>query len=1119
MKNACFHFLIFSLLILTSCSEKSDLQVQESLFESLPYQKTGVDFINTLIETEDFNIIEYLYFYNGGGIAVGDVNNDGLIDIYFSANQGPNKLYLNKGDMVFEDITSSAGLASEKPWKTGVSMADVNGDGLLDIYVCRLGNWKGVTGVNELYINNGNLTFTESAAEFGLDFQGFSTQAAFFDYDRDGDLDMYLLNHAVHTAKSFGRSSLRYFDDGFAGDRLYKNNLDKGEKKFSGVTNESKIFSSQIGYGLGIGITDINNDGWPDIYVSNDFNENDYLYINQTDGTFKEQIAYSVNYSSRFSMGSDFADFNNDGWIDFITLDMLPKDEVIQKRSAGEDSEEIYELKLNFGFERQVSRNSLQLNNANGTFSELAQLSGVYATDWSWAALLADFDNDGLKDIFISNGIVRRPNDLDYINFITNPELKEGLKNKPDISDLELSKEMPPGNVSNFLFKNKGNLTFQDVSKEWGILNKTISNGAVYSDLDNDGDLDLLVNNINEQASIFENRLDQFYDSIKNNYLRVRFKGLSKNKFGVGARVEIYSNAQMFVQENFNSRGFQSSTAPELNFGLGDITNLDSLIVIWQSGKSETLRNIQVNQMLTLEESTALEEYHYPTLEKNQVLRTIDKEITGLDFYHLENNYNDFNLEPLLPHKLSREGPALAIGDVNGDGKDDIYVGGASKQAGGLFVQGKEGKFHLRNQPLIEEDAGLEDVFATFFDSNQDGFMDLLVGRGGNNPEDEYSGVQSKIYLNNGKGEFSKSIVIPLEKNAQVSVVRVFDFDQDGLDDLMIGGRNVAGKYGQSPRSYLLRNLGNNQYKDVTKQIAPDLEYVGMVKDAIWQDLDLDGKTDLIVVGEWMPITIFMNRNGKLKDETLAFGLEKSAGWWNSIASEDFNGDGFPDLLLGNLGLNSRLKTSSKYPVKMMVKDFDDNGTMEQIISYPIDGKYYTVATKDELTKQIPSLKKDFVHYSDFSGKTVEEVFRSFDIKDAKILEADQFESVILYNQGGKDFLPRALPIEAQFAPIEAIAIEDLDKDGYLDVVLGGNNSSAAPYFGAYQGSWGLVLRGDSNGDFNVGKGSQLKIKGDIKAIESVSVGTKKWIVIAKNDGELEVMEIIESQSNKLNRN
>ena len=595
MRNADYQTYFFFLLIILSCSPKAAHQNKETLFISLDSKKTGIDFINKLTEKEEFNIIEYLYFYNGGGVAAGDINNDGLVDLYFSSNQSQNKLYLNKGNFSFEDIPEISGTSSNSPWKTGVSMVDINGDGFLDIYVCRLGNWKGITGKNELYINNGDLTFTESAQLYGLDFQGFSTQAAFFDYDRDGDLDMYLLNHAVHTEKTYGRASLRYMDSGPEGDRLYRNNAENGEIRFTPVTNEAGIFSSHIGYGLGVGITDINNDGWPDIYVSNDFNENDYLYINQTDGTFKEQISLMVKNSSRFSMGNDFADFNNDGWIDFITLDMLPKDERIKKMSVGEDSEEIYQLKLSFGFERQVSRNGLQLNNGNGTFSEIGQYSGVYATDWSWSPLFADFDNDGWKDLFISNGIVRRPNDLDYVNFLTNPELEEGYKNQPNLNNLELSEKMPPGDVSNFAFKNNGNLTFKDVSTNWGFTEKSISNGAVYVDLDNDGDLDLVVNNINSPAGIFQNNLNQITASAaKKNYLKIKLEGQNGNTFGIGARVEAYAKNQIQVQENYASRGFQSSVAPELHFGLGETQILDSIRIIWPLGKSETLRQISV---------------------------------------------------------------------------------------------------------------------------------------------------------------------------------------------------------------------------------------------------------------------------------------------------------------------------------------------------------------------------------------------------------------------------------------------------------------------------------------------------------------------------------------------
>lgn len=1108
MKLSLAKLCALSVFIFFSCAKNIDLEQKDTLFVSLPSQKTGVDFINLLTETEDFNIIEYLYFYNGAGVSVGDINNDGLIDIYFSSNQGPNKLFLNKGNMVFEDISEKSGLQSLGLWKTGVSMVDINGDGLLDIYVCRLGNFKGITGKNELYINNGDLTFSEKGAEYGLDFQGFSTQATFFDYDRDGDLDMYLLNHAVHTEKSFGRAALRYLDDGLAGDRLFENNSEKGELKFKDITNNARLYSSQLGYGLGIGVSDLNNDGWPDLYVSNDFNENDYLYLNKGDGTFQDQTALSLNYSSRFSMGSDFADLNNDGWVDFITLDMLAKDETIQKLSQGEDTEENLQQKLNYGFERQFSRNCFQLNNGNGTFSEIAQLSGISATDWSWGVLLADYDNDGWKDIFISNGIVRRPNDLDYMNFVTNPNLDNGLQNNADITDLELASEMPYGDVTNFFFRNNKDLTFQDVSATWNIAKKSISNGAAYADLDNDGDLDLIINNINASAEILENQQAQQLDQSKNKFLKIRFKGLNGNKFGIGSRVEAFGNKGQISQENFTSRGFQSSTAPEIHLGLGEITRLDSLKISWPSGKVEKFTNVQVNQTLTVDESEAKAIPSFLPQAKASYLKVVENSFSGLDFEHYEDNFNDFNHESLLPHRLSHEGPALAIGDVTGDGREDLYVGGAAGQAGTLFIQIKEGKFEKSKQIIFEKDAPFEDTEAIFFDSNQDGFLDLVIGRGGNAVNSSDEDGQSKIYLNNGSGEFHEYINLPLEKNAQVSVILAHDFDQDGLEDLMVGGRNVAGKYGQIPRSYLLKNLGNNRYQDITNQVAPELAHVGMVKDAAWTDIDADGNLDLIVIGEWMPLTIFLNKNGKLVDETSSFGLENTNGWWNAIAVEDFNQDGFPDVVVGNLGLNHRMKPTKEFPIKMMLADFDKNGSVEQIVSYPVDGKYFTVASKDELVKQIPGLKKEFVRYYDFAGKTVDEIFANFQIKETPYLTSYQFGSLVLYNQKGKKFISQELPIEAQFSPIADIAIEDIDQDGYLDLILGGNTTEVASFFGSYQGNWGLILKGDATGAFKTFKESPMKIRGNVKKIKELTVGTSKWLVVAKNNSSLEVFTI-----------
>lgn len=1104
MKYESLPVIIILFYILISCSKKTDTKQTEALFESLSPKKTGIDFTNTLTETEEFNIIEYLYFYNGGGVAVGDINNDGLLDVYFSSNQIQNKLYLNKGGFSFKDITEQSGTSSIGSWKTGVSMVDINGDGFLDIYLCRLGDWKGVKGKNELYINNGDLTFTESASLYGLDFQGFSTQAAFFDYDRDGDLDMYLLNHAVHTENSYGRATLRYIDSGPEGDRLFRNNAEKGEMSFTPVTNEAGIYSSQIGYGLGIGIADVNNDGWPDIYVSNDFNENDYLYINQGNGTFKESSKDALTYTSRFSMGNDLADFNNDGWIDIMSLDMLPEDDFVQKMSAGEDSYEIYQLKLNFGYGRQTTRNSLQFNNANGTFSEIGQMAGVSATDWSWSPLFSDFDNDGWKDLFISNGIARRPNDMDYINFITNPEIKDGLVQKPDISNLKLAGQMPPGEVPNYLFKNSGDLTFENVSEAWGISEATISNGAVYADLDNDGDLDLIVNHINQPSEIFENRLYQIPNSEKPSFLKIRFEGSGNNKFGIGARVEAYIIGSKIIQENFTARGFQSSVAPEVNLGLGKAANIDSLKIIWPSGKREIFLNLEVNKLIIVNEENAL---LTPIPDPKQLLPLLQKlssKETGLEFLHLEDDYNDFNKEPLLPHKLSQEGPAFAIGDTNGDGLDDIFIGGASGQESVLFLQNKNGKFLPSVQPILEKDLESEHNFAVFLKSESKDNADLLLLNGGNNPSRPHS---NKILLHQNESSYSSSLGLPIDPESQYSVSIAHDFDGDGLEDLFVGGRNVIGIYGQLPRSYILKNSGNGKYVDITPQIAPDLTAVGMVKSALWVDLDRDGKMDLVVVGEWMPITILMYRDGKLIDETDKFGLAHTSGWWNTVETGDLNGDGFPDLVLGNLGMNSRLKTSSEAPVRMYVKDFDGNGSLEQILTTHKDGKEYTLATRDELVKQIPVLKKDFVRHSDFAGKTVNHIFKNFKLEEAILFEANQFESVFLFNNGGKGFTIQPLPTEAQFAPIEAILLEDLDGDGTLDLLLGGNMTAVSPYFGAYQGSHGLVLKGNGDGSFSLMQNGKLGIGGDIRHIKSIQVKNEKWFLFVKNDGELEVFK------------
>lgn len=1096
--------LIWILFWNVSCN-KAPTQTP-TLFQILPPEETGIYFNNEITETEKFNIIEYLYFYNGGGVAVGDINNDGLPDLYFSGNQLPNKLYLNKGNLIFEDITENAGVASIGEWKTGVTMVDINGDGLLDIYVCRLGNFKEIEGRNELYINNGDLTFTESAEEYGLAFRGFSTQAAFFDYDGDGDLDMYLLNHAVHTERTYGRASLRYIDDGLYGDKLYKNNSEKGIKRFTNVTYDAGIFSSAIGYGLGVGISDLNGDGWPDIYVSNDFNENDYLYINQGDGTFKESINDAITYTSRFSMGNDLADFNNDGHIDILSVDMLPEDEKAQKKSAGEDSYEIYQLKLNFGFGRQASRNMLHLNNGNGTFSEIAQLSGIHATDWSWSPLFADFDNDGFKDIFISNGILRRPNDLDYINFITNKEIKGGLVQNPDLTNLQLANKMPSGEIPDYFYKNNGDLTFSNTSTVWGINSPSLSNGAVYADLDNDGDLDLVVNQINQVAAIYKNTSNNLQKNEANSYLQIHLKGNSPNVFGIGAKVIAYHGEMIIAQENYTTRGFQSSVSPVLHLGLGKVKVLDSLQVFWPQGKVQTIRNIQVSKILNINQSEA-NESHFSRDSFPKTLLTENTQTNNLDFLHEENDFNDFNVEFLLPHKLSKEGPATAFADVNGDGLIDFFIGGAQVQPSVLYLQNQSGNFSKAEIPEIQADSLYEDVTAVFFDSNGNGFQDLYVGSAGNIKEPASLPAIDRLYLNNGLGQFTLSKnKLPII-STHSGVVLAGDFDKDGHIDLFVGGRIVPGNYGLAPRSYLLRNLGDGGFEEVTVKNAPGLEALGMVKDAAWVDLDGDGWEDLVIVGEWMPITIFKNTNGQLENKTADYGLENSRGWWNTISIGDLNKDGFPDLIVGNMGLNSRLKADIDNPISLYVEDFDDNGSLDPILTYSIDLKSYPLANRDELVKKIPSLKKKFVKNADFAGKTAEEIFGRSILSTSKKLEVTEFRSMLFLNQYGKRFSSLPLPKEAQFAPIQALLLHDLDGDGHLDIIAGGNNSHSAPYFGAYQGSRGLVLMGLGNGQFNFSPptSSGLSVTGDIKDISIIRVKNENWVIFSRNDDRLVV--------------
>ena len=1091
-------YLVYFILIgsVLACKSEDDVQ----LFEKLPASKTHIDFTNQITETPDFNILDYLYFYNGGGVASGDINNDGLVDLFFTSNQGKNKLYLNKGNMEFEDISTKAGIEGFSDWKTGVTMADVNGDGLLDIYVCSVSNFKGMEGSNELYINNGDNTFTEKANEYGLDFTGFSTQAAFFDYDKDGDLDCYLLNHAVHNTRSYDRVSTRMLKDNEAGDYLYRN--DGG--KFKDISAESGIYQAAMGYGLGISVADLNNDGWLDIYVSNDFHEDDYYYINQKDGTYKEGIKEHFKHLSRFSMGSDIADINNDGYQDVMTLDMYPEDEKVEKSSVGEDPLDIYMYKLQFGYFNQYSRNCLQLNMGGQKFSDIAASSGVAATDWSWSTLMADYDGDGLKDIFVSNGILKRPNDLDYLKFVIGDSLHYGLPTSHKL-DQEAIDLMPSGKVHNYLFQGSKDLRFKDKSLSWGFEDEGISNGSSYADLDNDGDLDLISNNLNEPAGIYENHSREL---LKNNFVKVKFKGEGMNTFGIGAKVILKTKDGQQLQQMMPTRGFMSSVEPTLLFGIGQLTQVDSLIVIWENEKMQILKNPKINELLTLDQKNAqmlVKDFQFfvqpkPMFEEVTAL-------TGIPYVHQENTYFDFNRELLIPFKVSMEGPKLAVGDVNGDGLEDFYVGGAKYQAGQLYVQRPNG-FAFSPQTAFQVDSLFEDVDALFFDADGDKDLDLYVVTGGNEFYDKMPEQFDRLYKNDGKGNFTRDVNALPAMFDNKSVVRPCDFDKDGDTDLFVGGRVVGYHYGYSPKSYLFVNNGRGQFTDRTTALAPDLREAGMLTEAIWADIDRDGDQDLTVVGDWMPIKTFENQQGKFT--LIENGQEDLTGFWNGLTAGDFDHDGDVDFVVGNLGTNTKLRKQIDGKLRMLIKDVDKNETEEHIIGYNRGDDWYPINSKDEIGKQIPSIiSKKFTKYKDFAGNTIEELFGDNELKGATERLVNTFESIYLENKGKGKFERHDLPALAQVSKVMALRTEDVDHDGHLDVLLGGNFNGASMYQARYDAFFGLILKGDGKGGFKalVPTDTGFLQEGDVRDIKVVRTPKGPLYFVTRNSANMQIFK------------
>ncbi|MEP6615370.1 MAG: FG-GAP-like repeat-containing protein [Ginsengibacter sp.] len=1096
----CYVSLVLLILLNLSCTKKA---AQQPLFQLM--QNTGINFENNVHDQEINNSFLFRNFYNGGGVAIGDINNDGKSDVMLTSNMGENQLYLNEGSWQFKNITAASGMKQDSMWSTGVVMVDINDDGWLDIYVCNSGHMKDGNRKNKLYINNHDLTFTESSAQYGLDISAYTTQVSFFDYDMDGDLDCFMINNSPIPVNLLGYGNRRDLPDaqwpvaGFlkgGGDHLFRN--DHG--RFTEVSQQAGIHGSLISFGLGVSVSDVNNDGYPDIYVANDSYERDYLYINQKDGTFKDQLEQCMQHTSFSSMGADIADINNDGYPDIFTTDMLPEDDYRLKTLGSFDNIDVYNSKLKSGFYHQYMKNCLQLNNKNGTYSEISDYSGVSATDWSWGALFFDADNDGFNDIYVCNGVNRDVTNLDFMDFFANDFIQQMVMTGKKEGVEKVLEHIPVNPMINKAYRNSGNLHFTDAGKSWGFVQPSFSNGAAYGDLDNDGDLDLVVNNENGPAFIYKNNAREIN---KNNYIGFMLKGNTPNGFAIGSKIKVFTATGIFNRELIPSRGFQSSMDYKQIIGIGQAKKIDSVVIVWPDRSTTSLLHVPLDTVLVISEATQQSiKYHLDSSSSSPFLSLVKSNFDK----HQEDDNIDFYYERNIPEMLSREGPKCAVGDVNGDGLQDIYIGGTLDHPGQIYLQTTAGGFIKIKEPAFNQFIDFEDEAVLFFDADHDGDLDLFVGPGGNNHPSNSRQMQNRLFKNDGKGNFLLDPAAFKQNGMNTAVAVPYDFNHDGYTDLFVGGRSVPREYGVSPTSYLYLNDGNGHFTDIAKTKNPDIANIGMVTGAVWANITGDSSKELVITGEWMATHIF-SFNGDHFVE-IKSNLDQLFGWWQTIAAADLDGDGHEDLVLGNFGENFYLHPDMDHPVKMWINDFNQNNTLDKILTYTVEGKDKPVFLKKELTDQFPGLKKQNLKHHDYAQKTVQELFSKELIEKSIVKKVDYCASLVAMNVTGSvtngklQFRLQKLPVMAQLSSINAVYTTDINSDGRPDLVMGGNNFTFPPQFGRLDASFGCVLLNMGNGEFewlNAAR-SGVNLPGEIRDIKEVTGKDKRYMLWLQND-------------------